>query len=198
MQLRNRMNTHFQKNEHVYLNQRFNDIKAPGGLKISTDQDCEEKITMAFEEYPEKIILQVTVNYLFKQGDRASIVNAECREKFFIYKPVAGVTKTAISKIILKSDILISSFEEEQSFLKNIPITLFEKTFDTLSSGEHVFHTEKRSPQENVPEQSLWSYGAIYTPDCDISQLVQYDFYPLIIESAIKVRFIKRLSASSL
>lgn len=197
MQLRNRMNNHFQKNEYIYLNQNFNAIKASGNLKISTQSDCDEKITMAFEEYPEKIILQATVNYLFKQGDGVAIVNNECDEKFFIYRPVGGVSKTAISKIVLKGDVLISSFEGDDLFFKNMPTQLFEKAFDTLSRGEHVFHKEKRSPQEDIPEQSLWSYGAIYTPDCDISQLVQYDFFPLIIESSIKVRFVKRLLAKS-
>jgi hypothetical protein len=197
MRLRSRMNNHFQKNEYVYLNQQFNEIKAPGVLKISSEQDCDEKIMMAFEEYPEKIILQANVTYLFKQNDRVAIVNNECADKFFVYRPVEGIDKTAISRITLKNDVLISSFEGEKLFFENIPEVLFEKTFNTLASGEYIFHEEKRSLQKNIPEQSLWSYGAIYTSNCDISQLVQYDFFPLIIGSAIKVRFVKRLSAHS-
>lgn len=192
-QFKNRMHSN---NNHSIPYTNIQSISSPQIISFKNNLALEEDVQPITKVFPEKIIIQAHINLSFYQDEYIFIVDEEKNKKFFPYKAKTGVEKKSISEITLNYDVLLSNFDQEHLMHDVIPDTLFQKKFDVMCSGQNQ-SAEIRSPQNFVPGQSLWSYGAIYTPDFDACQLVQYDFFPLIIDNTLGARFVKRASASS-
>ena len=200
MHWRNRLKGY---SENISSTTNYDNFKKINGVaKLETiseiEETLEETIIEAADDYPEKVVLQATLNLQSREDNKSVIKHLPSNRNFFIYKAKGGVVKKAISGITLSYDFFLSSFDKEKDVIKCIDQQLYHKDFESLSFGEHVFDDKKRSPQNKDLGQSLWSYGAIFTPECNVCQLIQYDFFPIFLNNEIKVKFVKREEAFSL
>lgn len=185
---------HFIKNENENENGKyFLDEIMTSNIAMTLFRnidDVDENILDDFSDLPEKIIIQAKVVPTFHTCENTYVKGIDATSSYAVYDKDYGVINKALSKLQLIGENFIS--DELKDFHTNIfkDQILFEKTFDVLKPGVYKPTLEKRSPRENIPEQSLWSYGAIYTSDFDVCQLVQTNFFALTIGFETKIRFV--------
>jgi hypothetical protein len=174
-------------------------ILGKSAISLFPSREYEDELILNDNIFPENIIAQVNINPAFYENNETFVKAGEKATPFCLYEKSIPLLHKALSKISLEFEAFIpeSSTSSEWINLIEPETTLLAAEFDVLSNGTYIWE-EKRSPQEGIPEQSLWSYGGTYTPDFDVCQVIQTKFFPIIIDGKTTIRTFKSKKSLSI
>lgn len=141
-------------------------------------------------ELPDTFVIQVIIKPTYKINNETFVKANSSASPMSVYHN-SNMPAKAIEKINLLFDAFIYNPEKNTHWQEKVklPPCVYEISFDTLDIGTFVFHQEKRLPQEKIPEQSLWSYGATYSTDFDLCQVVQTKILPICVNNATLLQY---------
>ncbi|MBP9752374.1 MAG: hypothetical protein KBD31_00990 [Proteobacteria bacterium] len=144
---------------------------------------------------PNVIIIQAIVQPTFCENNNTFVRSKNEAPFFSLYDKGHPPLKKAIQTMALTFDgfILDPSIQIDYKNILEIPETLFKKDFSITPEGKYLIE-EKRSPQDDdnqVLEQSLWSYGGTYNIDFDICQVFQTFFFPILLNGKTMIRSVR-------
>lgn len=193
MYWRNRLKfDHFEKGEGVALSLSIQESAVFDFLPVHNIFTEDEKI-------PDAFVVQVFIKPTFKVN-RSTFIKADPSAASVCVYDGDALPFKAIEKIALYFDGFIFDGEKNSNWQEkvNIPPCIYEFSFDTLKDGTFVFDNEKRLPQKNSPRQSLWSYGATYSTDFELSQVAETKITPVCVNNATLLRYSRAPSPHTL